>query len=286
MYRFAVEQKRKRRTKVIRMLIGVALSLIIVLLQAEKWPIVEANSSETGVVLSDDTQMRQWLTDKLGVREGMFTFRYKGDTETLSDRLSEQLMTALYSDPFIRYNVSQYSFQWKGSDQAALVTVYVNYRETFEQYQSVRTEAKRIVNEQLPKGLDAAEQVRWLHDYVVLHVTYDEGLTHYTAYDAIYSGTTVCQGYALWLQALLEEAGIPSLVVEGTAGGTLHAWNMVQVDGYWYHVDATWNDPVTNEEDEVQYEYFMLSDAEMRQDHEWDELKTPRADQWYFLDIQ
>lgn len=283
MYRYAT--RRVRWSRAVRLLIGMTLMLTIVL-QATKWSIVEAESSRAGIGLSEDIQIRQWLTDKLGAREGMFTFRYEGDTTMLSDRLSKLMMTALYSDPFIRYNVSQYSFQWKGSNQFAIVTVYVNYRETYEQYQSVRAEAKRIVNELLPKGLNDAEQVRWLHDYVVLHVTYDEEMTHYTAYDAIYAGTTVCQGYALLLQALLEEVGIPSIVVEGTAGGTLHAWNMVQVNGHWYHVDATWNDPVTNEEDEVQYGYFMLSDAEMKQDHEWDELKTPRADQWYFLDIQ
>lgn len=265
------------------MFMGTTLILII-LLQAAKWSIVEAEASQAR--LSDDIQIRQWLTDKLGAREGMFTFRYEGETNTLSERLSELLNTALYSDPFIRYNVSQYSYHWKGSDRYALVTLYVDYRETYEQYRSVRAEAKRVVQELMPEGLEEAEQVRWLHDYVVMNVSYDEGMTHFTAYDAIYKGTTVCQGYALWLQALLEQAGIASMVVEGTAGETLHAWNMVEVNGQWYHVDATWDDPVSNEADEVQYGYFMLSDAEMKEDHEWDELKTPRADQMYILEIR
>ena len=53
------------------MFMGTTLILII-LLQAAKWSIVEAEASQAR--LSDDIQIRQWLTDKLGAREGMFTF--------------------------------------------------------------------------------------------------------------------------------------------------------------------------------------------------------------------
>ena len=41
---------------------------------------------------------------------------------------------------------------------------------------------------------------------------------------------------------------IPCRVISGTAtnsiGSTgLHAWNQVQLDGRWYYIDCTWDDP-------------------------------------------
>ncbi|MGZ9583941.1 transglutaminase domain-containing protein [Paenibacillus marinisediminis] len=258
-----------------------AVLLASIMLQGGTWSIVEAEPLHSDTIMYDEDGIREWLTDRLGMREDMFTFRYNGETETLTKQLSQALEQAVYSDPFIRYNVSRYSLHWKGADDYALVTVYVSYRETYEQYQYVRQEAKRIVKDLMPAKMNEVDTVKWLHDYVVKHVAYDESMNSFTTYDALVKGTTVCQGYALLLQMLLEEAGIPSIVVEGQAGGVLHAWNMVQVDDQWYHVDATWDDPVPNKPNEVRHSYFMLSDLEMKIDHEWDMLKTPPADQIY-----
>ena len=43
--------------------------------------------------------------------------------------------------------------------------------------------------------------------------------------------------------------------------GEAHAWNIVKVDGQWYHLDTTWNDPVFSASagdmsDYVSYKYF------------------------------
>lgn len=59
----------------------------------------------------------------------------------------------------------------------------------------------------------------------------------------------VCYGYATAMKVLLDRAGIENAYVEGWAyngrngSGEQHAWNYVAVDGAWYAVDPTWNDP-------------------------------------------
>lgn len=59
----------------------------------------------------------------------------------------------------------------------------------------------------------------------------------------------VCEGYARALKVLCDELEIPCVLAEGLAmvreNGTPegHMWNLVQIDGAWYAVDVTWNDP-------------------------------------------
>ncbi len=59
----------------------------------------------------------------------------------------------------------------------------------------------------------------------------------------------VCEGYARAFKVLCDKAGIPCVLVDGTAtsdgtNGEAHMWNYVKVDGSWYAMDVTWNDPV------------------------------------------
>lgn len=54
----------------------------------------------------------------------------------------------------------------------------------------------------------------------------------------------VCEGYARAFKVLCDQVGIPCVLVEGYTDSTDHMWNNVQLDGNWYGVDVTWNDPV------------------------------------------
>ena len=57
---------------------------------------------------------------------------------------------------------------------------------------------------------------------------------------------TVCEGYARCYKLLMDKAKIPTEVVSGknryNEKLSGHAWNLVNLDGTWYHVDVTWDD--------------------------------------------
>lgn len=55
--------------------------------------------------------------------------------------------------------------------------------------------------------------------------------------------SVVCGGYAITYSALMNAAGVETVVVTGDVlSAGRHAWNKVRVDGEWLSVDTTWND--------------------------------------------
>lgn len=54
-------------------------------------------------------------------------------------------------------------------------------------------------------------------------------------------------------------------------------WNLVKLDGTWYHADPTWDDPVPDVPGRAQYHYFLKSDKTMAKDHTWVPSSTPSA---------
>lgn len=110
------------------------------------------------------------------------------------------------------------------------------------------------------------EQEKAIHDYMVLNCEYAEDLLidglatqDVFYYDGVFvHKRAVCQGYALSFKLCMDILGIESRVVRGTVPDGKHAWNAVQLDGEWYWVDVTWDDPIPDVEGRVFYHYFNV----------------------------
>ena len=76
-----------------------------------------------------------------------------------------------------------------------------------------------------------------------------------SAKSALVNRTAVCEGFSNSVQLAMRCWGIPCIYVSGTTSGGKHAWNILCIDGSWYHYDATWNGNGG---------YMNLSDAEIR----------------------
>ena len=145
---------------------------------------------------------------------------------------------------------------------------------------AAQAEAQRVVDELITSSMSDYEVVKTLHDYLVTHCDYDYRVdignmpfVSHQAEGALLKGTAVCSGYAKAYEAMLDAAGIPNVTITGFAGG-YHAWNLVEVDGAWYHVDATWDDPTTQGGDYIRYTYFLKSDKVMvsRSHRNWEDV--------------
>lgn len=122
----------------------------------------------------------------------------------------------------------------------------------------------------MPTGSDYEKEL-YLHDALIKKVTYTYSkLEEQNGYTTLVEGKGVCAGYAFALQYLLMRAGIQSYYVVGYAGEN-HAWNLAKIDGKWYFLDATWDDPLTGSGSDSAYSpfhtYFNLSAEMMAEDH-------------------
>ena len=118
-------------------------------------------------------------------------------------------------------------------------------------------------------AMSDVEKVLAIHNYIVSHTAYGAGANAYDAVGVLVDHVAVCDGYSKAFQLFMDVLEIPCVRFTGTAGGMSHAWNAVQLGGAWYHVDVTWDDPTPDTPDRISYQYFLVTDDIMRQDHNW-----------------
>ena len=128
------------------------------------------------------------------------------------------------------------------------------------------------------EGMDDFEKALYIHDYIVLNSEYDLELLEYmeknnfilpgelrsekyTEYSILVNGTGVCGSYALAYRAVLNAAGMECLYLSSSLMN--HAWNLVKIDGKWYHVDCCWDDPVPDTYGRARRTYFLRTDEEI-----------------------
>ena len=123
------------------------------------------------------------------------------------------------------------------------------------------------------------DKVMQMHNWLVDNLDYGTdvaGNSSYNIYGAFCIRNVVCEGYAEAFKYLLDKLGIPCILVSGTAqnseGSTEnHEWNYVQLDGKWYAVDVTWDDPIIMGggflSRSSRYKYFLKGNQTMNVNH-------------------
>ncbi len=190
-------------------------------------------------------------------------------------KLASELADIDNGDPYYVFSI------WATKDEDQSTILEIDYQYTPEEAAEKRkqdAEEQAAVDSAIAScvtdGMSDYEIAKALHDYLVLNNEYDMRYysgniptISYTAYGALVNRTSVCAGYALAYQHLMEDAGIPCEYVTGMTTNGYHAWNIIHIGGEWYHVDATWDDPTPDREGYVRYKYFLKSDRAMSRDH-------------------
>lgn len=154
-----------------------------------------------------------------------------------------------------------------------------------EMVQKQEAKINSILKETIKPSSTNFEKVKAIHDYIVLNTAYDYDNflqnkvpeASYTPYGLLMDGIAVCEGYAKTMQLLLNKVGVETHYVTGKANDGDHAWNLVKMDGEYFYIDVTLNDPAPNRDGEISYKYFLVPTATLKQDHSWDDKLFPVA---------
>ena len=161
----------------------------------------------------------------------------------------------------------QVAYDRKDSKTSGTFTLYMTYYTTAAQEQSVTAKVNQISNSLGLSSKSEYEKILAVYNYVCKNVKYDYGKStmKYTCYNAVITNSAVCQGYALLVYRLLNDAGVSCRFVAGNTSTGGHGWNIVRVGSYYYNVDSTWDAGKAKE----QYTFFMKCDKDFEDHKRW-----------------
>ena len=161
---------------------------------------------------------------------------------------------------------------------------------------AILEKCREVLGEIITEDMTDFQKELAVHDWIVEHGSYDQtvhnnpghsGRTGYRdPYGILVGGYGNCLGYSTTFQLLMDLCDVECITVVGAAFDSLedHAWNMVKLDGEWYCVDVTWDDPTIWDDvpasswDWTHHRYFNVTSQRMRDtDHQWDYLYVPEA---------
>ncbi|MFA5602220.1 MAG: transglutaminase domain-containing protein [Bacilli bacterium] len=149
------------------------------------------------------------------------------------------------------------------------VEININKMYTSDMKLEIDIKINQIINKVIKDTMTNREKVKAIHDYIINNTKYDSkytktGKSNYSsnnAYGALIEGFAICGGYADAMALFLEIFDIKNYKIASNT----HIWNYVKLDGKWYHLDLTWDDPVikNSNKDRLEHTFFLITTKEL-----------------------
>lgn len=190
-----------------------------------------------------------------------------------SHELAEILLQLRLDHPEIFY-VTNYSYRfYREASHVELVPEYLFDKKKLLSHQQALT--ARIDKLTRPmKGKSDWDKLLFVHDFICQNVHYDKLKKPYSheILGPLAQGVSVCEGIAKAVKALCDALGIWCIIPicgNNPEKGIKyrHTWNIVRLDGKYYHLDATFDNTLTGD-GPIRYDYFCIDDKALYRDHE------------------
>lgn len=123
----------------------------------------------------------------------------------------------------------------------------------------------KIINSLINENMSDYDKILAFHDYIVNNTSYDSSVSIENQMDIVtnsnnaigllFNGKAICSGYSDAMAIFLSKLGYNNYKISSD----LHIWNLVYINGEWKHIDATWDDPVTtNGENVLLHDFFLI----------------------------
>ena len=147
-------------------------------------------------------------------------------------------------------------------DSLGNVTVNIEKAYTSEDIQEIDQKIDDIYHSLIKDNDNVIDNIKNVHNYIINNSKYDSlrsdnNVINYKsdiAYGTLIQGYGLCGGYTDAMELFLERMNIKSYKISSNS----HVWNAIFVNNQWYHLDLTWDDPVTSDLSDVLDDTFFL----------------------------
>lgn len=131
------------------------------------------------------------------------------------------------------------------------IGITINRAYTQDEINEINNKVDKILSENVNNNMPPKEKIRVIHDYIIDHTEYDklkyenkndDTYKSNTAYGVLIEGYGTCNGYADAMEIFLDKMNVINYKISNEE----HIWNLVYLDGKWYHLDLTWDDPISD----------------------------------------
>ncbi len=155
-------------------------------------------------------------------------------------------------------------------DDYGKVTLKIEHIYTNNDIKLIEAKVKEIEKEIWQDTMTNEDKIKEAHNYIINNSKYDSdrsdnNIVKYksdTAYGTLLEGYSLCGGYTDAMELFLEDMNIKSYKISSEN----HVWNAVYLNDTWYHLDLTWDDPITTDgSDILEYNFFLITTSELNE---------------------
>mgnify|MGYP005795726325 FL=1 len=148
------------------------------------------------------------------------------------------------------------------------VEIRIEKSYTKDNINSINQKLDQIIKEIITDDMSDKEKITVFHNYIIDNTVYDSNYLEtnlndidnpsHKALGPLFFGKALCGGYADVMAIFLDRLNIPNYRISSSD----HIWNFVYLDNNWYHLDLTWDDPVTDSGVNMRLDTFLLITTE------------------------
>lgn len=220
-----------------------------------------------------NSEIYNTLSDEIKMFKSTIVLNGNVDIQTVSDAINR----ITNSNPEIFW-IDGFSTTYDGTNTTVTINILNGYdTNTIKEMSDELGETAYSIIHKIPDEYSDYDKILYIHDYIVNNTEYDmagleagiNGIWS-TEYGCLVKGLATCQGYSKAFQYLMMQLGIESGICSGQGyDGTSHAWNYVYLNGKYYWVDVTWDDPTseTGDSNKLRHTYFLINDNLLLKTH-------------------
>ena len=243
-----------------------------------------------GNSVKDASAAEQTKYDKLKIKVIQAYKEYKSEVDVSSldlyidndkSEIKEVMTEVVNKTTSIFYTSHSYSLEYAGTTRK-ITKIQLGYAAEYKKASGAvnesaikKTAAKinkevKKITAQIKTGMNNVDKALFVHDYIVKNTSYEDKASdnsRLTEYGILVNHKGNCQGYSLAYAVVMEKLGFNVRFVDSDSMG--HVWNQIKLNGKWYNVDLTWDDPVDNDNGKnqdgvVYHKFFLTSDTYLK----------------------